>query len=193
MNLNYTAQDFTATISTEEYINRFRDADRFMECCRQCSNYNKMWACPPFTHNLENEMRGYSNILLVATKITPESAEVPLSEALRFIRPERMRIEKRLLEMEKTYGGRSFAFAGTCLYCAPDTCTRLRGLPCRHPDLVRPSLESYGFDIGRTATELFGIDLQWSRNAFLPPYLTLVCAFFHNDPSLTPEYFHMNS
>ncbi|MFR2062233.1 MAG: DUF2284 domain-containing protein [Alistipes sp.] len=31
--------------------------------------------------------------------------------------------------------------------------------PCLHPDKVRPSLEAFGFDIARTLSELFGIEL----------------------------------
>ena len=58
--------------------------------------------------------------------------------------------------------------------------TRPLGLPCRHPELVRPSLEAYGFDISRTTNELFGIELLWGKDGMLPKYLTLVCGFFHN-------------
>ena len=186
LTLKYTAEDYTVSISTEEYIRRFRDSERFIKFCQDCKNYNRSWACPPFNHDLEKELRNYRNILLIATKIIPVSKDIPLSEASRFIRPERERIEARLLEMERQYGGRSFAFAGSCLYCPEGSCTRKSGLPCRHPDLVRPSLEAYGFDIMRTASELFGIDLLWSNNEFLPDYLTLVCGFFHNSEALSP-------
>lgn len=52
--------------------------------------------------------------------------------------------------------------------------------PCRHPELVRPSLEACGFDIGRTTSELFGIELKWGADGKMPEYLTLVCGFFHD-------------
>ncbi len=178
--LKYTTREYTCSISTEEYIRRFRDADKFLARCRECSNYNCSWACPPYSHDILKEMRSYSDIILFATVITPVAKDIPLSEAERFFRPERVRMEKRLLEMERRYGGRSFAFVGNCLYCPEGTCTRRDGLPCRHPDLVRPSLEAYGFDVGRTASELFGIELQWSKGPFMQDAITLVCAFFHN-------------
>lgn len=60
------------------------------------------------------------------------------------------------------------------------SCTRPEGLPCRHPDRVRPSLEACGFDIGRTTSELFGIELKWGAEGKLPEYLTLVCGLFHD-------------
>lgn len=178
--LTYTSEDFTVSIPTEEYIRRFRDADRFIVCCRKCHNYNRSWACPPFSHDPEQQLRGYRNLLLIATKITPCRSDVPFAESRRLIHPERKRLEQRLLEMERLYGGRAFAYVGSCLYCPEGTCTRQHGLPCRHPDLVRPSLEAYGFDISRTTSELFGIDLIWGRDGKIPEYLTLVCGFFHN-------------
>ena len=176
----YKAEDFTASITTDEYIRRFRDANRFIGYCRVCSNYNRSWACPPFSHDLERQLRNYRNILLIATKITPDRQDMPLSESRRLILPERKRLEHRLLEMERLYDGRAFAYVGSCLYCSEGSCTRPLGLPCRHPELVRPSLEAYGFDISRTTSELFGIELLWGKNGVLPEYLTLVCGFFHN-------------
>ena len=110
----------------------------------------------------------------------PEQEGLSLSEAGRLMRPERKRIEARLLDMERRIGGRSFAYVGTCLHCPEGSCTRLDGNPCRHPDRVRPSLEACGFDVGRTARELFGIELKWGVEGRMPEYLTLVCGFFHN-------------
>lgn len=177
--LRYTAADFTAQLPVADYVARFRDAGRFMEYCRACRNYGHSWGCPPFDYDVAPLLGQYDTALLVATKITPAESGRPLSDAAMLIRPERMRLEKRLLEMERLYGGRSLAYVGTCLYCPAETCTRPEGKPCRHPELVRPSLEAYGFDIGKTAAELFGIELKWGKEDKLPEYLTLVCGFFH--------------
>lgn len=180
----YRAEDFTVEIPVEEYVRRFRDVDRFMPCCRACPNYGRVWACPPFDRDIDRELGRYSRALIVATKITPLDTGLPLSESQRLIRPERLRLESRLRQMERQCGGRSFAYAGSCLYCPEGTCTRTAGLPCRHPDKVRPSLEAYGFDIGRTTAELFGIDLLWSTDGHIPVYLTLVTALLHNAPAV---------
>lgn len=58
-------------------------------------------------------------------------------------------------------------------------CTRREGLPCRYPDKVRPSLESMGFDIGKTAKELFGLELKWASYGMLPEYYVLVGAVMY--------------
>ena len=176
----YTAEEFTAELPAAEYVARFRDAGRIGEYCRSCPNYGRSWGCPPFGFDMEEYLSGYASALVTATKIVPQEPGIPVSEAGRLIRPERQRLERKLLEMERRYGGRSFAYVGTCLYCPEGSCTRPGGNPCRRPELVRPSLEACGFDIGKTTAELFGIELKWGVNGHLPEYLTLVCGFFHN-------------
>ena len=185
LTFTYKAEDFITVISTEEYIRRFHDPMRFMKYCKECRNYGKVWVCPPFSDAGREEfiqLRQYAHVLLVATKIIPDGQKIPFSNVNQYFRPERLRVEKKLRDMEKMYGGRAFAYAGSCLYCPEGTCSRIDNQPCRHPDLVRHSLEAYGFDIGRTTSELFGIELLWSKDNFLPEYLTLVCGFFHNTP-----------
>ena len=166
----YRAEDFSVTVSVADYIARFRDAERFEGCCRACPNYGCSWGCPPFDFDVEEYLNRYSRALLIATKIAPEQRDLPIAEAKRLIHPERQRLERRLLEMERRYGGRSFAYVGSCLYCPEGTCTRPEGNPCRHPELVRPSLEACGIDVFALIKD----------NGKMPEYLTLVCGFFHD-------------
>ena len=106
----YRAEDFSVTVSVADYIARFRDAERFEGCCRACPNYGCSWGCPPFDFDVEEYLNRYSRALLIATKIAPEQRDLPIAEAKRLIHPERQRLERRLLEMERRYGGRSFAY-----------------------------------------------------------------------------------
>lgn len=176
----YRTENFAAELPAADYIARFRDAERIAGYCRACSNYGRSWGCPPFGFSVEEYLSGYTTALLVAVKIVPLQKGLPLSEVGRLMRPERERLEGRLLDMERRYGGRSFAYVGTCLHCPEGRCTRPDGKPCRHPERVRPSLEACGFDVSRTADELFGIELKWGSEGRMPEYLTLVCGFFHN-------------
>lgn len=178
--LSYTTDEQTATLSVSTCIARYRDAERIAGYCRQCPQYGRSWGCPPFDFDVDQYLTRHTTALIVATRIYPDEADIPLAEALNFLQPERRRIERKLLEMERRYGGRSYAYAGRCLYCPADSCTRPSGLPCRHPEWVRPSLEACGFDLGQMVTDLFGFELQWGRNGVLPSYLTLVCGFFHD-------------
>lgn len=57
----------------------------------------------------------------MATKIIPDRNDIPVEMTQEFIRPERVRIEKELLEMERKYGGRGFAYVGNaCIAVAPN-------------------------------------------------------------------------
>lgn len=181
----YQAEDFTADISVDEYMLRFRDEEKFLVFCRQCRNFGRSWACPPFDFDTAGLLRKYRFAHLMATKITPAVPALPFSRVQEFILPERLRIERTLLDMERKIGGLSFSYTGKCLYCSEHTCTRKQNLPCRHPDKMRPSLEAFGFDIGRTLSELFGIELLWGRDGLLPEYLVLVSGFLHNTADRT--------
>lgn len=183
MTFAYRTEDFTTTLSTEEYIRRFCNSECFIKYCRECRNYGKVWACPPFSYDTIAGLRQYTHVILFAFRIIPEDKKIPFSEVNRLIIPERLRIEKKLRDMERQSGGRAFAYAGSCLYCPEGTCSRLENQPCRHPELVRPSLESYGFDLGKTASELFGFPLLWSQDGYIPDYLTLICGLFYSKMS----------
>ena len=51
MKFTYQVQDFTVTVSTEEYIRRFSNSECFIKYCKECRNYGKVWVCPPFSHD----------------------------------------------------------------------------------------------------------------------------------------------
>lgn len=180
--LAYSAEDRTFAMPAAEYTARFRDAERFAGYCRECGNYGRSWGCPPFGFDVAQRLGRYRSVLLTATKITPAQQGLPMSLSRQLIRPERIRLERRLHELERQHDGLACAYVGSCLYCPEGTCTRPDGLACRHPELVRPSLEGYGFDIGRTVGELFGMELLWGSQGCMPDYLLLVCALFHNSP-----------
>lgn len=183
--MEYTTEKFSRDIVAAEYIDGFRDAGRFLELCKACPNYGKSWGCPPFGFDTDALLRRYDRVRLFATKIVPDQAGLPLECAQELVRPERVRIEREQLEMERRCGGLSLAYVGKCLYCPDGDCTRLCGMPCRHPDKVRPSLEAFGFDIGKTLAELFGIELKWGTDGLLPSYLVLVSGVFYNAGTLT--------
>lgn len=175
----YEVEERSVTVSAASYIEECRDAAKFIEFCKECHNYGRLWCCPPFDFDWLDILNQYESVTIYATKITPAEEGLPLSAAESLTRPERLRMGKKLLQEETERGGRAFAYAGRCLHCPEGTCTRLQRLPCRHPELVRPSLEAAGFDISMTLQRYFGIDLLWGKDNKLPDYLVLVTALFH--------------
>ena len=174
----YTAQDSWLKMPMAEYIAGYRDSARVRGFCRECGRYGNCWACPPYDFDETALLEQYTTISLLATVITPsEGVTLTPETADRIIRRERQRLDRMLVKMEQTAetAARAF-FAGTCLLCPPEHCTRREGLPCRHPESIRPSLEALGFDVTRTTSGLFGIELQWGRPDAPPAYLTLLSA-----------------
>lgn len=115
---------------------------------------------------------------LIAVKVTPFDGLLPEWCAQDLIRPVQLHMQRELHERERLTGGRAFDNIGRCVYCSGRECTRLAGERCRYPDKVRPSLEAFGFDIGKTLRELFGIEIKWCRDGYLPEYLMLVSGLF---------------
>lgn len=170
----YTLQEQWRTMPMKEYAETFRDFGRVRGYCHGCGRYGKCWACPPYDFAEDEYLGQFTTISLLATKITPsEGVALTPETAERILNRERQRLDRMLLGME---GNARAFFAGTCILCPPEKCTRREGLPCRHPESIRPSLEALGFDIARTASELFGSPLQWGSPGTFPAYLTLISA-----------------
>ena len=164
----YTAQDRWLKMPMAEYIAGYRDFGMVRGYCRECGRYGNCWACPPYDFDETALLEQYTTISLLATVITPsEGVALTPETADLIIRRERQRLDRMLVKMEcdasvPAHTARAF-FAGTCLLCPPEHCTRRDSLPCRHPESIRPSLEALGLDVARTTSGLFGIDLQCQR------------------------------
>lgn len=175
----YKVAEFSIKIKTSEYVSRFHRPERFSKSCGQCPNFGKSWTCPPFEENQKAFFHKYPELLLTATKVIPFNTQIPFNESRRLLRPERVRIQNKLLAMEKEWGGVSVSYVGECLYCGDNKCSRIHGFPCRHPEKARTSLEALGFDLVASVRELFGIDILWSDNGYIPEYLLLVSGLFY--------------
>ncbi|MBQ8091546.1 MAG: hypothetical protein IJ233_12465 [Pyramidobacter sp.] len=178
-----------AQLPLAEFIARFRDAPRFIGYCRECERWNRCWCCPPLTVEPAEYMRPYAFVTVAAAKIffddadrsratTPELMRTVAWEAL--LR-EKTRLFDALLCCEKSSGGVQLG-SGGCHLCS--RCARISGEPCRRPEKLRYSLDSFGFDLTRISEELLGIRLLWSDGTELPEYYTLVHALLNRRPAL---------
>ena len=174
-----------ATISVSDFMSGFLDVERVQGYCAQCSNYGVVWGCPPFYFSTEDYLAGYATAHVFGTKIafsdellsqemTIDERKAVMTEALDAAWTEEL---PRLYTLEAAHPG-SRIFTGRCRLCRPAPCSRASHQPCRHPDRLRHSLESLGFDLEKTAANLLGIPLQWGADGKMPPYLTLITAHF---------------
>lgn len=178
-----------ASISLDNYIRNYRDAEKFIVYCRQCNRYNTCWSCPPFDFSTDEYISSYQTVHIIGTKIVLEDKLIANNKGTKLctkvgyeiIGNVRFDLDKMLLNLEEQYPGSKAFFAGTCHICRLEDCTRIKGKPCIAPDRTRSSLESFGFDIGKTSHELLGIEMKWSADGILPEYFTLVSGLFTRD------------
>ena len=184
-----------ASLEATDYLTRYRDVERFSACCRACDRYGRMWGCPPFEEDPVVQLAGCRSVRLVGTTVglTDEVRHRPTTPAEQFdlsyriLREVRRTLDVQLLDAERRRPGSRAFFAGNCSLCHPERCARADGLLCRMPDRARPSLEAWGFDLVRTASELLGLTMCWSDNLVLPPYFTCISALFtHDEPDPSP-------
>ncbi|MFR9592164.1 MAG: DUF2284 domain-containing protein [Rikenellaceae bacterium] len=182
----------TAEIATSEYIAQFRDVNKFIEFCKVCNNYNRMWSCPPLDAPIcckAKDIEAFSVVTIIGIKINIdaeirckpsniEERDILIRDILFEVRKE---FDKKLLLLEQQIEPSLLYYAGSCRVCAPESCSRIDNKPCRFPDKMRSTLEAVGFDMGRTTSELLGIELKWCDNLILPPYFTLIYGFVSND------------
>lgn len=174
-----TIRNITAHIPAARYIAGYMDRERCMAACLVCGNYGRLWKCPPFDDDFRETLGRYSSVYLRATVITPEEKGLPLSSVWDMFLKTKPALEKEMLEMEADTGGLALGYAGDCTFCGVMPCRRTFGMPCLHPELVRPSLEACGFDVCRTASEILGTEIKWGKDGMAPEYITAVSGLFY--------------
>ncbi len=169
----YTIEKMQRDISVEEYMKDYVNVEQFLEYCKACSNYETVWSCPSYDFNPEDYWKQYKNLHLVTRKIIfgPDVTEERSYEIMYEVKD---MMSEELYEMEKKYPGSVSLSAGSCKLCKDLGCSRKEGKPCRHPNLMRYSIESIGGDVGRTVSKLMGIEIEWIEEGKLPSYFVLV-------------------
>ena len=145
--------------------------------CRQCPRYGNSWSCPPEVPNIYKYTWKYKYAYLIVEKVEyPEKlckGDFPtlFAEREKYYDGFRRELQLKLLEAEKKYPG-TYSVS-TCLIC--DQCARSEGKPCRHPESMRYSMTTLGFDFSKLMKEYFDIELSWSGDS-LSTYDYIVAA-----------------
>lgn len=166
----YTYEIIVEDIAVAE-AERRRDVARFEALCRECPLYASRWCCPPLGGSELSAPSRYTSLRLTGVKIVPGDS--------RYISEVRALTEPGILEEERRLGGYAALFTGQCRHCQGQECTRPTGGECRHPELVRPSLEALGYNVGALAEDFLGHRLLWSADGEMPEYLLLVAGVFY--------------
>ena len=185
-------------ISTAKYTANYRNVAKFIEYCKACDNYDHIWSCPPFRatdgkhicHCQARSTEQYSTTTIIGIKInlSTETQHKPANLDERneimteILHSTRLEIDPKLWELERQLSDALLYYAGPCRICAPNACMRIENKACLYPEKMRSTLEADGYDIGRTTSELLGIELRWCEGTQLPPYFTLIYGLLTNRP-----------
>ena len=180
----YTIKNYYAELPVTEYLDKYVDIPTFLECCKSCPNYNKIWSCPSYDFDVLNYWNQYQNIALYGHQIIfdeeDKNKDFSNEELNAFIDAivsrEKQLLTEQLFLLEKEHIGSISLSAGSCQLCGSNNCTKPKGLPCRHPDKLRYSIESLGGNVGKTISDCFHIQLEWVEEGKLPNHFVLVCA-----------------
>lgn len=186
-----------AQIPTLEYIADFRDVAKFYEFCKQCKLHKKTWSCPPFISDTGGfvdykgqKLEDFSLTTIVGVKLNIDNETrykaTNVQERDELIRnifiDARKEMDAILMQYEQQISPSMLYYAGPCSVCTPNDCARANNQACKFPEKLRSTLEADGFDIGRTTTEILGLELLWCNDLILPEYYTLVYGFMSDTP-----------
>ena len=183
----YHTEIYIKPSTIEELKNNFWNIEKFEGFCKQCRNYGKLWSCPPYDFSIEEYVDRYKYIYIVGVKIvfdedtlssinTKEKISNYTTETLHFMKN---KIMNEMLKLEKLYPNSTPLSAGGCNLC--ENCSKLKNVQCIHPDLMRYSLESLGFDVGGVSSKLLNFELKWATETRLPDYFSLIAGIMTNE------------
>ena len=178
----YTTEVKTAVLPVKRWLEDYCFPQRFQEACRACPDYGRLWSCPPDVPAAKDAFAPYKDVHIIgllvhydqetiAAAVTPEETERLRQESYGVVKKSLL---STLLELETLCPGSWTVAAGRCEQCGQ--CTRPEGLPCRRPERMRYSFSAFGFDLGKMAEELLGVQLLWTPQG-LPAYDTALAAF----------------
>lgn len=155
----------------------------FIEYCRACKYYNKIWTCPSYDFDTEKLIEDFQYVYIIGSKLRfsdlegrlkalseRENAENAFNEIYHIARKV---LDEKLMLIGDKNKDLLILLAGRCLQC--NQCTRESQHPCVYPEKAHYSLESLGFDVASLCEDVLGDKIQWTRDS-LPEYLTLVSA-----------------
>lgn len=164
-------------------IRGYFQPEKYLEYCKACQHYGKIWACPPYEFNTEQVLEGHQYVYIIGSKLyirdlcesykklveskDLEHATTEIYKAARAV------LDEKLVRLEDGSEQLSVLLAGRCLVCQP--CTRQEQQPCLYPEKMNLSLESIGFDVASICEDILHDKILWAKEA-LPEYFLLVSA-----------------
>ena len=172
MSFQYQIREMTVETDAASFVERLVHVEKFLPFCQQCSSYNTRWTCPPFDFDPMTVWRAYRGLRLYARILQADAPGQPLDKAIEALKREKRLYRVVLQQWERETPGSQMLLAGTCDQCP--TCEKAQGRPCRHPELLRYSIEALGGDVEGCSQHYFHLPVLWGKDGKAPAYLSLV-------------------
>ena len=107
---------FEAEIDIETYVKDYVDVETFLECCKACPNYNKVWSCPPYDFNPLDYWNSFDRFLVVGYQLTfgSDRTSEAMTEALVDFK---QKFAEEMYAMEEELPGSESLLTGDCRIC----------------------------------------------------------------------------
>lgn len=172
LNSLYRQEVLTAEVDIGDYLAACVDVPKFLAYCRECNNYNRRWACPPFDFDPAAVWRRYRSLYVEGRVFYPRPG-VSTEQFMKAFYQAKDQTLADVLQLEAEREGSYALPAGSCYIC-PGDCAKAEGKPCRFPDKLRYSIEALGGDVAKTAEVYLHKPMLWIKNDEMPEYLMLV-------------------
>lgn len=177
----YSIKIKTSEIKTEELLGKYQKQDKILPLYKSREEYNKNRYLRPATINANNHLQKYYSIILISFKVEYEESflekfldsEEYTTKTTRLLKKIRKDIANNLLEIEKLSPNSRFFGDGECVFCC--RCERAKGNPCKKPEKMRNSLDSFKLDLKSISKDLFNIEIL-DKNDLPPKYHQLIFA-----------------
>ena len=115
-------ETFEKTIDVETYVKDYVNVEEFLDCCRQCENFNRKWSCPSYDFDPVDYWKKYDSLYVIGKKmILQEEEKENWRDLMTQVKEEMTQI---LYAEEEKHPGSVSLSAGSCNLCGEDGCGR---------------------------------------------------------------------
>lgn len=173
----FEVEQLTADLDVDEYYEKYVDVEKYLEYCKECSDYATNWSCPPYDFDPNDIWKSYNKLKVFAFKynfskelLDETFEEDQLNIFLKRLDRTKVKLMNVIYRMEDE---NSMGLGmGPCNLCP--MCTRSFGMPCKMPFKLRYSIESLGGNVDDMIKEVFDIEVKYPKDGKLPEYLMFV-------------------
>jgi len=180
-----------------EEIKAYYKPKVFIEFCKACEHYNKIWTCPPYDFDTTEVFKSYQYVYVIGSKLYINNLDESFKDLLNnnnleyvsneIFKSARTVLDEKIMGLEDSKKHLTVLLPGRCLIC--DSCSKEKQLPCIYPKKMRFSLESIGFDVASICEDILGDKMQWTKEG-LPEYFILVSAVLSKEKLVIEDIYN---